>query len=70
MSFGDAERLVRGKETGRGLSREEELRLVALNDDLPLFVLNWPAPIKPFYTRPLPDDPSKVSLSLSEQRRV
>ncbi|RZF38688.1 hypothetical protein LSTR_LSTR003494 [Laodelphax striatellus] len=37
---------------GTALSKEHELYLVKRNGNLPLFVVEWPADLKPFYARP------------------
>ncbi|XP_039295277.1 probable asparagine--tRNA ligase, mitochondrial [Nilaparvata lugens] len=37
---------------GQSLSKEHELYLVKRNNNLPLFVVEWPQDIKPFYVRP------------------
>ncbi|XP_012286759.1 probable asparagine--tRNA ligase, mitochondrial isoform X2 [Orussus abietinus] len=46
---------------GDAFSKEHELLLVRHNNEIPLFVINWPSQIKPFYMREYPNDPSKVA---------
>lgn len=66
MTFEDASNLLRDKAAsivppGKGLSREQELLLVhKLNDNRPIFVIDWPKDTKPFYTRECSYDSSKV----------
>lgn len=66
MTFDEASYLLRDKgssivQPGKGLSREQELILVEkLNGNRPVFVIDWPANIKPFYMRQCHDDHSKV----------
>lgn len=45
---------------GEALSKEHELFLVKHNNNLPIFVTDWPANIKPFYMKPHSNDASKV----------
>ncbi len=66
MTFEEASQLLKDKassivEPGKGLSREQELILVEkLNDNRPVFVIDWPSDIKPFYMRECDYDPTKV----------
>lgn len=46
---------------GEAFSKEHELFLVKYNDGVPIFVINWPRVIKPFYMKECTDDSSKVS---------
>ncbi|XP_057319773.1 probable asparagine--tRNA ligase, mitochondrial [Microplitis mediator] len=46
---------------GSALSKEHELFLVNYNEGIPVFVINWPKEIKPFYMKECSDDPSKVA---------
>ncbi|XP_076760778.1 asparagine--tRNA ligase, mitochondrial [Xylocopa sonorina] len=46
---------------GDNLSKEHELFLVKHNNDIPVFVINWPKEIKPFYMKECNDDTSKVA---------
>lgn len=46
---------------GEALSKEHELFLVKHNNNVPIFVTDWPANIKPFYMKALPNDTSKVA---------
>ncbi|ODM92201.1 putative asparagine--tRNA ligase, mitochondrial [Orchesella cincta] len=67
MTFDEASKLLKEKassivQPGKGLSREQELLLVEqLNDNIPIFVIDWPSEIKPFYMRQSVTDSSKVS---------
>lgn len=67
MTFKEASDLLASKGNSivppnHGLSREQELLLVEkLNDGVPVFVINWPSNIKPFYMRQIEEDPSLVS---------
>ena len=45
---------------GDALSKEHELFLVHHNNEVPIFIVNWPKEIKPFYMRECEDDSSKV----------
>lgn len=56
-----ANRLERPLEYGEAFSKEHELFLVQYNDGVPVFVINWPKIIKPFYMKECADDASKVS---------
>ncbi|XP_069680528.1 asparaginyl-tRNA synthetase [Periplaneta americana] len=47
--------------TGQGLSKEHELYLVKHAGDCPVFVIDWPHDIKPFYMKQCVHDSSKVS---------
>ncbi|XP_046395556.1 probable asparagine--tRNA ligase, mitochondrial [Ischnura elegans] len=44
-----------------GLNKEQELFLVSHNGGCPVFVINWPKEMKPFYMRELVGDSSMVS---------
>ncbi|XP_029160886.1 probable asparagine--tRNA ligase, mitochondrial [Nylanderia fulva] len=46
---------------GEAFSKEHELFLVEYNDGVPIFIINWPKAIKPFYMKECPDDSSKVA---------
>lgn len=48
--------------SGENLAREHELFLVEHNDNIPVFVTDWPKNIKPFYMKECEHDNSKVSL--------
>ena len=67
MTFKEASDLLARKANStvhpnHGLSREQELLLVEeLNDGVPVFVINWPTDIKPFYMRQIEEDPSLVT---------
>lgn len=56
-----ASRLQRPAKYGEAFSKEHELFLVQHNDGVPVFVINWPKDIKPFYMKECADDASKVS---------
>jgi asparaginyl-tRNA synthetase len=45
---------------GQGLGKEHELYLVKHAGDCPVFVVDWPSDIKPFYMKQSPQDNSKV----------
>lgn len=45
---------------GDAFSKEHELFLVQYNNGVPIFIVNWPKEIKPFYMRECQDDTSKV----------
>ncbi|XP_033210887.1 probable asparagine--tRNA ligase, mitochondrial isoform X2 [Belonocnema kinseyi] len=45
---------------GDSFSKEHELFLVQHNNGVPIFIVNWPKRIKPFYMRGCQDDASKV----------
>lgn len=45
---------------GEVLSKEHELFLVSHNNNVPMFVTDWPANNKPFYMKPHSNDASKV----------
>lgn len=47
---------------GANLSKEHELFLVKHNDNIPIFITNWPKEIKPFYMKECKDNSSKVSI--------
>ncbi|XP_006569056.2 probable asparagine--tRNA ligase, mitochondrial isoform X1 [Apis mellifera] len=46
---------------GTNLSKEHELFLVKYNDNIPIFIINWPKESKPFYMKECKDDASKVA---------
>ncbi|XP_011158847.1 probable asparagine--tRNA ligase, mitochondrial isoform X2 [Solenopsis invicta] len=46
---------------GEAFSKEHELFLVQHNDGVPVFVINWPKIIKPFYMKECTEDASKVA---------
>lgn len=48
---------------GKPLAKEHELFLVKYNNQKPIFVVDWPKNLKPFYTKTLPDNESLVSFS-------
>lgn len=48
---------------GRPLSKEHEKFLVEYAGNIPIFVVNWPADIKPFYMKSLDGDLTKVIVS-------
>lgn len=58
-----ANRLNRPVKYGETFSKEHELFLVQHNDGVPVFVINWPKAIKPFYMKECTDDAFKVSQS-------
>lgn len=45
-----------------GLTKEEELFLVKYNDDVPIFLVDFPKNLKPFYAKSNPDNETEVSL--------
>ncbi|CAK9804593.1 Probable asparagine--tRNA ligase, mitochondrial [Anthophora quadrimaculata] len=48
-------------EFGSSLTKKHELFLVKHNNDVPVFVINWPKESKPFYMKEYEDDASKVA---------
>ncbi|XP_017892795.1 probable asparagine--tRNA ligase, mitochondrial isoform X1 [Ceratina calcarata] len=46
---------------GDSLSKEHELFLVKRNNNIPVFIINWPKEGKPFYMKECEDDSSKVA---------
>ncbi|XP_046141803.1 probable asparagine--tRNA ligase, mitochondrial isoform X2 [Osmia bicornis bicornis] len=44
-----------------GISKEHELFLVKHNNNVPIFVINWPKESKPFYMKECENDASKVA---------
>ncbi|XP_021924777.1 probable asparagine--tRNA ligase, mitochondrial isoform X2 [Zootermopsis nevadensis] len=46
---------------GQGLGKEHELYLVKYAGDCPIFIVDWPSDIKPFYMKQSLQDVSKVS---------
>lgn len=56
-----ADRLQQPIKHGEAFSKEHELFLVQHNDGVPVFVINWPKVIKPFYMKECADDASKVA---------
>lgn len=49
---------------GKPLAKEHELFLVKYNGQKPIFVVDWPKNLKPFYTKTLPDNNSLVIIIL------
>jgi len=49
---------------GKPLTKEHELFLVKYNGQKPIFVIDWPKNLKPFYTKALPNNESLVSFLL------
>lgn len=47
---------------GLNFSKEHELFLVKHNNNIPVFIINWPKESKPFYMKECKDDVSKVSV--------
>ena len=45
---------------GKGLGKEHELFLVKYAGDCPVFIIDWPQNIKPFYMKQCKHDTSKV----------
>lgn len=45
-----------------GLTRAHELALVKYHDNVPVFVINWPKKIKPFYMKETDGDPNLVRI--------
>lgn len=45
---------------GEPLSKEHELFLVKHNNNVPVFVVDWPSTFKPFYMKSHNSDPTKV----------
>lgn len=70
MTFDEASNLLKDKANSivdpkKGLSREQELLLVErLNANRPIFVIDWPKEIKPFYMRECAYDETKVRACL------
>lgn len=58
-----SERLTVPVRPEEGLSKEHELFLVKHNNGIPIFVINWPKELKPFYMKTCPSDSSKVIIS-------
>lgn len=48
-----------------GLTKEQELALVKYHDNVPVFVINWPKKIKPFYMKETDGDPNLVRIFLN-----
>lgn len=46
-----------------GFTKEHELFLVKLNNNVPVFIVEWPAHMKPFYMKASTHSPEKVSKS-------
>ncbi|KOC67026.1 putative asparagine--tRNA ligase, mitochondrial [Habropoda laboriosa] len=46
---------------GSNLAKEHELFLVEHNNNIPVFIINWPKESKPFYMKECKDDASKVA---------
>ncbi|TGZ32538.1 asparaginyl-tRNA synthetase [Temnothorax longispinosus] len=57
----NASQLQRPLKYGEAFTKEHELFLVQHNDGVPVFVVNWPKEIKPFYMKECADDASKVA---------
>ena len=55
-----SDRLTFPLKYGDPLSKEHELFLVHHNNGVPIFIINWPKKIKPFYMKECEDDSSKV----------
>jgi len=45
---------------GKPLAKEHELFLVKYNGQKPIFVVDWPKDLKPFYTKAAPNNKSLV----------
>lgn len=65
MTYEEAKELLLSKSSEvvneKGLSREQELILTEdINNGIPVFVINWPSKIKPFYMRRCNYDTTKV----------
>lgn len=45
---------------GDSLSKEHELFIVNYCNNIPVFIINWPKEIKPFYMKECQDDSTKV----------
>lgn len=58
--------LIRGKP----LTKEHELFLVKYNGQKPIFVVDWPTNLKPFYTKSLLNNSSMVSLLLIKYTQI
>lgn len=54
-------KLQKRHKRGEHLSKEHELFLVKYNNNIPIFVVEWPEDIKPLYMKASPDNPTKVS---------
>lgn len=50
---------------GTAFAKEHELFLVQHNNGVPIFVIDWPKEIKPFYMKECESDESKVNLATS-----
>lgn len=50
---------------GKPLAKEHELFLVKYNGQKPIFVVDWPKDLKPFYTKAIPNDNSLVCFLLT-----
>lgn len=46
----------------QGFTKEQEILLVDLNGGVPVFVINWPKNMKPFYMKSCTEDSSKVNV--------
>lgn len=55
------EKFVHEPKYGDNLAKEHELYLVQYNGGCPIFVIDWPKEIKPFYMKRVVGDNSKVS---------
>lgn len=62
-----ADQLKHSIKYGEVLSKEHELFLVKYNNEVPIFVINWPRDSKPFYMKECIDDSSKVRARISQE---
>lgn len=51
-------------DSSTGFSKEQELFLVKYLGDVPVFIVNWPKNLKPFYAKKCPNDNTKVNPGL------
>ena len=65
MPYAHAMKLLEKTNPLAGLNREDELKLVKMNNGVPIFVINWPKAIKPFYMRECEGFPEYVSFFLA-----
>lgn len=68
MTYAEAENVLKnhqefenGFRTENGITKEHEFFLVKHCGNIPVFVINWPKDIKPFYMRECPNDTSMVA---------
>lgn len=68
MTYAEAENVLKnhqefenGFKTENGITKEHEFFLVKHCGNIPVFVINWPKDIKPFYMRECPNDTSMVN---------